>query len=100
MPRRPDDCAAVLPLLEAYLDGELLPTEAEGVREHVERCPDCAAEARLALAYVGQVSRRAGLALKDEVLPERLLAPAARGLSRSLQIPETEALPSAPRQGS
>jgi anti-sigma factor RsiW len=192
MPRRPDDCAAILPLLEAYLDGELLAAEAKGVREHVARCPDCAAElrlaqaiqdglralpeldappavlarvratasserpnvvpfgrpssprryaalaaalalavlgalllfelrsptpprpspqevaqateqARLALAYVDQVSRRAGLALKDEVLPERLLAPAARGLSRSLQeIPpaDADAEPSAPRQGS
>jgi anti-sigma factor (TIGR02949 family) len=198
MPPRPDDCAAVLPLLEVYLDGELSPSEAEGVREHVARCSDCAAdldlaraiqdglralpeldappavldrvraaarleppnvvpfprpatprrfaalaamlalavlsalllfklrspapqpapaataraatpeevarataEARVALAYVGQVSRRAGLALKDEVLPERLLAPAARVLSRSFQeIPGDGSIPSAPRQGS
>jgi anti-sigma factor RsiW len=212
MPQRPDDCAAVLPLLEPYLDGELSPAEAARVREHLARCPGCAAELRLAeaiqrglrqlpaldappavlmrvrataraempempvptavlpferpapqlrsrpsgrprpalaavlaaalvlallgtlllfqlrspqpprptaatpatpadiarateqaryaLACVGRASRRAGLELKDEVLPEHLVAPAARSLSRSLGgalPPDSE---SAPRQGS
>ncbi len=218
MPQRPDDCAVVLPLLEPYLDGELSPAETARVREHLARCPDCAAELRLAeaiqrglrqlpaldappavlmrvraaalsempempetpvpaavlpferpsprlrrppsgrprpalaaalaaalvlallgtlllfqlrspqppqptaataatpatpadiarataearyaLACVGRASRRAGLELKDEVLPEHLVAPAARSLSRSLGgalPPDSE---SAPRQGS
>jgi anti-sigma factor RsiW len=193
MPQGPEDCAAILPLLEPYLDGELSPAEAEGVREHAARCPACAAELRLAqaiqeglrklpeldtppallsrvhnaaempaeilpferpspttrprrsqlaalaaalvlallgalllfqlrspqapqpsaaeiarataearyaLAYVGRASRRAGLEIKDEVLPEHLVAPAARSLSRSLaEIPGAESEP-APRQGS
>jgi len=193
MPQQPDDCAAVLPLLESYLDGELPPAEAEGVREHAARCSACAAELRLAqaigdglralpeldapaavlsrvreaaempaeilpferpapatrprrhrlaalaaalvlalfsalllfqvrspqpspptaaevarataearyaLAFVGRASRRAGLEIKDEVLPEHLVAPAARSLSRSLaEIPGADFEP-APRQGS
>jgi len=187
MSARPDECAAVLPLLEPYLEGELSPAESKAVREHLARCAACAAELRLAtdirdglrglpeldappavlakvrteagaarvlplprpeirrprplalaaalavallgavllfhllgssrppqptpqevarataearyaLAYVGQVSRRAGLELKDEVLPRHLVAPAARTLTRSLEeIPEAA---SAPRQGS
>ena len=191
MSPRPEDesCAAVLPLLEAYLDGELSPAAAAPVRDHLASCPACAAELRLAtairdglrslpdldapptvlmrarqeagragvlafrppqpalrrprlaalaavlavallgatllfqllrsprpaqptpqqiaqataqaryaLAYIGRVSRRAGLELKDEVLPRHLVEPAARTLSRSLgETPEPD---SAPRQGS
>jgi anti-sigma factor (TIGR02949 family) len=41
-------------------------------------------EARLALAYVGKVTRRAGLDVRDEVLEKRLIEPAARNVSRSL----------------
>jgi anti-sigma factor RsiW len=200
----PDDCAAVLPLLESYLDDELSPTESEGVREHLARCPACAAELRLAeaiqiglralpeldtppevlarvralaaeetaeetaavlpferpapklshpgrfrfatlaaalvlallgglflfqlrsprpapqpsaatpatpaevarataearyaLACIGRASRRAGLEIKDDVLPAHLVAPAVRGLSRSLG--ETLNSESTPKQGS
>ncbi|HVT61173.1 MAG TPA: zf-HC2 domain-containing protein [Thermoanaerobaculia bacterium] len=42
-------------------------------------------EARFALAYVDQVSRRAALRLRDQVLERHLVLPAARDLSRSLQ---------------
>jgi Putative zinc-finger len=193
MSPRPDDepCAAILPLLEPYLDGELSAAEALRVREHVARCASCAeelrlataiagglralpqldcppailervrdeagaarvlpfdgsvtatrrprflalaaalaglllgatllshllrspeppqptpreiaratAEARFALAYVGRVSRRAGLDLKDELLPRHLVAPAARTLSRSLGEALAPEPDSAPRQGS
>ncbi len=196
-PEPPDDCAAVLPLLESYLDGELSPTESEGVREHLARCPACAeelrlaeaiqiglralpeldtppevlarvrtmagaaavlpferpapklsqpgrfrfatlaaalvlalfgavllfqlrsprpapppsaatpaeiaratAEARYAFACIARASRRAGLEIKDEVLPAHLVAPAARGLSRSLGESLNSDSESAPRQGS
>src|SRR4051812_7439212 len=173
MSPRPDErCAAILPLLEPYLDGELSAALANRVREHAAGCASCAdelrlataiadglralpeldcppevlervqmqagmarvlplprpvtairrprfaalaaalavallgaallfhllrnpqpppsrrptpqeiaqatAQARFALAYVGRVSRRAGLELKDEVLPRHLVAPAAR----------------------
>ncbi len=42
------------------------------------------AEARFALAYVGKMTRSAGLDLRDEVLEKRLIVPATRSVSRSL----------------
>lgn len=189
MSLRPDDCAAILPLLEPWVDGELAPVEAERVCAHLALCPSCAAESRLAeaiqaglralpqldappavlervrqaagegsvrtfrrqirsrpsrrfaalaaalavallgvlllfelrratpqptarevarateearyaLAYVGRVSRRAGLEIKDEVLPRHLVNPAARSLSRSLGETLDSANDTAPKQGS
>lgn len=47
-------------------------------------------EARFALAYLGQVNRKAGLELREDVFEKRLVAPAAENVSRSL-----EALPRA-----
>jgi anti-sigma factor (TIGR02949 family) len=47
-------------------------------------------EARFALAYLGQVNRKAGLDLREDVFEKRLVAPAAENVSRSL-----EALPRA-----
>ena len=41
-------------------------------------------EARLALAYVGKVTRRAGLDVRDDVLVKRLVTPATESVSRSL----------------
>lgn len=43
-------CAAVLTGLEAYVDGDLSVAEAAGVKAHLESCPVCAVEHRLALA--------------------------------------------------
>ncbi|HEX9942979.1 MAG TPA: zf-HC2 domain-containing protein [Thermoanaerobaculia bacterium] len=60
---------------------------------HVQRQPDrpspeevaqATQEARFALAYIGKVTRRASLDLRDEVLEKRLIAPATRSVSRSL----------------
>ena len=47
-------------------------------------------EARFALAYLGQVNRKAGLDLREAVFERRLVAPATENVSRSL-----EALPRA-----
>lgn len=47
-------------------------------------------EARFALAYLGQINRKAGLELREDVFEKRLVAPAAENVSRSL-----EALPRA-----
>lgn len=44
-------------------------------------------EARYALAYVGLVSQRAGLKLRDDVLIEHLVRPSAEGLSRAFFLP-------------
>jgi anti-sigma factor (TIGR02949 family) len=41
-------CDEALEILEAYLDGDLPSAEASRVREHLERCPACAAELELA----------------------------------------------------
>src|SRR4030095_5011266 len=41
-------CDEALEILEAYLDGDLPAAEASRVREHLERCPACAAELELA----------------------------------------------------
>lgn len=47
-------------------------------------------EARYALAYIGKVSRKAGLGLRDDVLRRRLVEPAARSLAQTLEdIPGT-----------
>ncbi len=46
-------------------------------------------EARYALAYLAQVSRRTGLKLRDDLLIDRVTVPAARGLSRAL-LPHPE----------
>jgi anti-sigma factor RsiW len=175
-------CAEALEILEPYLDGDLPAAAAAGLRRHLERCADCAAElelagkiqselrslpqldcppevvervrragggvvvpfaprrfasglrlaaaaavlalavgggalflhvqrqadrpspaevaqatreARLALAYVGKVTRRAGLDVRDEVLVERLLTPAARSVSQSLAGTPGAAAPAA-----
>jgi hypothetical protein len=41
-------CGGVQALLEPYVDGELAEREAGRLRAHLERCPACAAELRLA----------------------------------------------------
>ena len=57
------------------------------------------AEARYALAYIGRVSRRTGLDLRDDVLARRLVRPAARSVSLSLGVAQGEALDPAPGRG-
>jgi anti-sigma factor RsiW len=53
-------------------------------RPSPEEIAQAAAEARYAFAYIGKVTRRAGLDVRDEVFEKRLVAPAARSVSRSL----------------
>lgn len=57
------------------------------------------AEARYALAYIGRVSRRTGLDLRDDVLARRLVRPATRSLSLSLGVAPGEAPQPAPGRG-
>ena len=46
-------------------------------------------EARFALAYIGRISRRTGLDLRDDVIARRLVRPATRSVSLSLgAVPE------------
>lgn len=54
-----------------------------------EQIAQATAEAKLALAYLGKATRRASVDLREEVLAKRLVAPATRGVSRSLgEIPD------------
>jgi anti-sigma factor RsiW len=56
-----------------------------------EQVAQATRDARLALAYLGKVTRKAGLDVRDEVLEKRLVVPAARSVSRSLgEIPAAE----------
>jgi len=60
---------------------------------HVQRASDrpspeevaqATRQARLAFAYIGKVTRRAGLDVRDDVLVKRLVTPATESVSRSL----------------
>lgn len=62
-------------------------TPAQPSQQEVARATE---EARFALAYLGQINRKAGLDLRDDVFEKRLVAPATENVSRSL-----EALPRA-----
>jgi anti-sigma factor (TIGR02949 family) len=52
-----------------------------------EQVAQATREARLALAYLGRTTRKAGFEIRDEVLEKRLVIPAARSVSRSLGEP-------------
>jgi anti-sigma factor RsiW len=57
-------------------------------RPSPEEVAQATREARLALAYLGRATRKAGFDVRDEVLQKRLVIPAARSVSRSLnEIP-------------
>ena len=67
---RPVDvtCADVLDRIEAWIDGDLEPKEAGVLEAHVERCPECEAERRLADEI------RAGLrGLPELDVPDRVI---------------------------
>lgn len=65
-----------------------------------EQIAQATAEAKLALAYLGKATRRASLDLRDDVLQKRLVLPAARSVSRSLdEIPSLAAEPATPARG-
>lgn len=53
-------------------------------RPSPEQVAEATREARLALAYLGRATRKAGFDIRDEVLEKRLVIPAARSVSRSL----------------
>ena len=73
--------ALVLALLLPLARGpQQTPASAEVDAESIERAAD---EARLALAYVARASRRTGLEIRDGLIVQRLVVPAAEGL-RSL----------------
>ena len=74
----------------------LMPNQEPAPPEHSAEVEIAAEEARLALAYLGKLTHRAARDLREDVVQKRLVEPAARGLSRSLNAPETEAPKSGP----
>src|SRR3954452_15425736 len=81
--------AAAAALVALAVGRGALGVHIQHVRQQQEQVARATAEARLALAYFGKVTRRAGLDVRDEVLEKRLVAPVARGVSRSLEGAET-----------
>lgn len=79
--------AAAAALLALGVGGGALFVHVQHVREQEqqqEQVAQATREARLALAYFGKVTRKAGLDVRDEVLEKRLVVPVARSVSRSL----------------
>jgi anti-sigma factor RsiW len=78
--------AAAAAVLALAIGGGAVFLHLQGQREQPspEEIARATAEARFALAYVGKVTRTAGLDLRDEVLEKRLIVPATRSVSRSL----------------
>lgn len=79
-------CEEALDILEPYLDGDLPAAEASRLREHLERCPDCAAELELA----GRIQRE----LRS--LPEHDCPPEV--IERVRQSGRGEVVPFRPRE--
>jgi anti-sigma factor (TIGR02949 family) len=76
--------AAAAALVALAVGGGALGVHLQHVRQQQEQVAQATREARLALAYFGKVTRKAGLDVRDEVLEKRLVVPVARSVSRSL----------------
>jgi len=76
--------AAAAALVALAVGGGALGVHIQHVRQQQEQVAQATREARLALAYFGKVTRKAGLDVRDEVLEKRLVVPVARSVSRSL----------------
>jgi anti-sigma factor (TIGR02949 family) len=76
--------AAAAALIALAVGGGSLFVHLQHVQQQREQVAEATREARLALAYFGKVTRKAGLDVRDEVLEKRLVNPVARSVSRSL----------------
>ncbi len=72
MPQSPDviSCEEALSHLEAYLDGDFAGDPGAAVEVHLERCPDCAAEHRLAVTIRSELRSLPQLDAPPAVLAE------------------------------
>jgi anti-sigma factor (TIGR02949 family) len=83
--------AAAAALVALAAGGGSLFVHLQHVQQQREQVAQATREARLALAYFGKVTRKAGLDVRDEVLEKRLVIPVTRSVSRSLgEIPGAE----------
>ena len=74
----------------------LMPNQEPAPPEQSAEVEIATEEARLALAYLDKLTHRAARDLREDVVQKRVVEPAARGLSRSLNAPETKAPKSGP----
>lgn len=70
MPQHPEfhDCEDVLNRLDAWIDGDLDRADAIGVEAHLDRCPACQAERRLAEEVLAELRAMPEFAVPDRVL--------------------------------
>lgn len=90
-PQQNGPCLAWRARLEAFVDGELGPDDAEAVRVHLRRCPACLAEVQ-ALAELSQGLRALGAGEAPPALWDRI----AVGLDARQQQPLDRSAPRAP----
>lgn len=68
----------------------LMPNQKPAAPDHSAEVEVATEEARLALAYLDKLTHRVARELREDVVQRRVVVPTARGLSRSLNAPETE----------
>jgi anti-sigma factor (TIGR02949 family) len=85
--------AAAAAVLALAVGGGSLFVHVQHQREQIAQVAQATQEARVALAYLGRATHKAGLDVRDEVLQKRLVIPAARSASRSLSGIPSETSP-------
>ena len=90
--------AAAAALVALAVGGGSLFVHLQHVQHQREQVAQATREARLALAYFGKVTRKAGLDIRDEVLEKRLVIPVTRSVSRSLGNSFNPPSPAEPRK--
>lgn len=86
----------VVPLLADYIDGLLSPAEAEAVKKHLARCPDCREEHRFLKSYMKKAAGFPSVPVPDDFLEKihaRIDVPAPSGMLRRLFFPLKVKLP-------
>ena len=78
--------AAVAAALVLSVGGGALFVHVQQVQRERQQIAQAELEARYALAYIGKLSRRTGLDLRDQILQKHVVSPTARGLTRSLGV--------------
>ena len=87
--------ARVAAALVLSVGGGALFLHVQQVQKERQQIAQAELEARYALAYIGKVSRRTGLDIRDQILQKHVVNPTARGITRSLGVspaPEEAAL--------
>lgn len=78
--------AAVAAALVLSVGGGALFFHVQQVQRERQQIAQAELEARYDLAYIGKVSRRTGLDIRDQILQKHVVAPTSRGIARSLGV--------------